>query len=115
MDDRVANPVTVPNLTNVTALAAGPSSSTCALEMSGEITCWGVNYDGELGDGNPARSSPPVSVEGINNATSIGMGQSHSCAILDSGELKCWGNNESGQLGDGTTMNQLVPVTVIGL
>jgi hypothetical protein len=99
----------------------------CALLETGQVACWGYNYQGEAGAGSagareacsPTVCATPVLVagneetghlEGVKRLFSLpGSG---FCAILSSGGLDCWGDNKSGQLGDGLTANSNAPVPV---
>jgi alpha-tubulin suppressor-like RCC1 family protein len=115
-------PVDVSGLaTGATAIAASDSGSftdgwhTCVIVTGGGVKCWGLNDDGQLGNGTTTDSSVPVDVSGITGVTQITAGGGgHSCAITASG-IKCWGANDQGQLGDGTTTNSSTPVDVKGL
>jgi alpha-tubulin suppressor-like RCC1 family protein len=109
-------PVDVVGLTNgITAIAAGGDFS-CALTSAGGVKCWGLNADGELGDGTCIGSITPVDVSGLTSGvTSISAGFYHMCAVTDSGGAKCWGDNAVGQLGDGTQTHRCAPVDVYGL
>ena len=108
-------PVAVFNLpAPATAIAAG-SSHTCVIKNTGGASCWGDNYNGELGTGSNVSASTPRSVSGLNSATAIAAGDLHSCALVSSGTVKCWGANLAGQLGDGTNGDSNTPRTVSNL
>ncbi|MET0791108.1 MAG: protease pro-enzyme activation domain-containing protein [Polyangiaceae bacterium] len=109
-------PAVVPGLANVRTIFSGDESDhACALFITGGVSCWGANHDGEVGDGTTSLSKlSPVPVQGLGGTvTSLGMSAHASCAVLASGDLKCWGNNAEGQLGIGdTTSPHPLPVTV---
>ena len=89
---------------------------TCTLLNSSGVKCWGLNTNGQLGDGTTTQRNTPVTVSGLSSGVSaIAAGYSHSCAVLNSGAAKCWGLNSSGQLGDNSTTQRLTAVDVSGL
>ena len=60
-------------------LAAG-AFHTCALVTGGGARCWGLNNDGQLGDGTTMGRSQPVNVAGLPNAlVAVTAGFAHSC------------------------------------
>jgi alpha-tubulin suppressor-like RCC1 family protein len=86
---------------------------TCAV-ADGGVYCWGLNANGELGNGTTTQSPAPVQAGTITGATAVSTGYMHSCA-LTGGKVYCWGDNSRGQLGDGTTTQRTAPVLVAGI
>lgn len=88
----------------------------CALFDSGEMSCWGDNAYGQIGDGTPISGGwhLPKTLVLDHEVLSISVGHRHSCAILTDASLQCWGINSKGQVGDGSTTNRYSP-TVIDL
>ena len=83
----------------------------CAIIEGGEITCWGHNNKGQLGQGVTSGPSeaigdrtgetgdklPKVNIG--DKAVALAAGCNHTCALTPNGKVKCWGNNDYGQLG----------------
>jgi alpha-tubulin suppressor-like RCC1 family protein len=97
----------------VTAIAAG-WDHTCALK-GGQVYCWGLNAEGQLGDGTTTNRTTPTLVAdgamGNSGVTAVDAGVYHTCA-LKGGQVYCWGRNAEGQLGDGTTTQRITPTLV---
>jgi len=97
----------------VASIAAG-SSHTCALTTLGGVICWGSDAYGQLGDGVPSASSPPVQIAGLPaGIVAIVAGNYYTCALDGQGGVTCWGDNVFGQLGNGTASR--LPSPVVGL
>lgn len=87
-----------------------------AIGTDGQIYAWGLNYDGQLGDGTLVSRSTPVRVNtppGVIFAT-VAASHGFSAAISTDGDVYAWGRNTFGQLGDGTIQARAVPTRVNG-
>ena len=100
----------------ISSISAG-LTHTCAVTTAGAALCWGMNSNGQVGDGSSINQLKPVAVSGLTSGvTSISAGHSHTCATTDSGSAKCWGQNGSyGMLGNNSTSDNPRPVQVTGL
>jgi len=86
------------SIPNAGRLAAGNGHS-CAVLAAGTVKCWGLNSDGELGNGTTTNASSPVTVTGLIGVRAVTAGDYHACALLDNGTVQCWGYNFHGELG----------------
>jgi alpha-tubulin suppressor-like RCC1 family protein len=108
-------PFQVPGLSGVVAIAAGAHHS-LALRSDGSVWAWGLNRDGQLGDGTTTnRLSPLQVIAPSSGITAVTSGYSHCLALRSDGTVLSWGNNGAGQLGDGTRTSHLSPGAVSGL
>lgn len=103
-------------LAGTTQVSAGEASA-CARLGSGQVRCWGLNAQGQVGDGTTmtrTRARPVRTFQGANltGVVEVAVGGSHACARLTNGQVRCWGFNLQGQLGDGTNTQRLRPVAV---
>ncbi|HEY0190891.1 MAG TPA: hypothetical protein VGC42_07185 [Kofleriaceae bacterium] len=107
----------VPELRGATEIALHDTLG-CAVMPDTTVRCWGVNNDGQLGDGTQTRRLTPVPVRDLTGVAQITVGDRSACARLRDGTVSCWGGNDMGQLGalpDGDGDHQLTPVAVPGL
>jgi alpha-tubulin suppressor-like RCC1 family protein len=102
-------PLMVPGITDAVDIAAG-QTTTCVRRATGEISCWGNNAQGQLGQGTSSRLAELPPVPTITDAVSVHAGQNFTCAVTATGAVRCWGNNAFGQLGDGTRTSSRAPV-----
>lgn len=98
-----------PSRVDVSALPPGTTfaaidcgfDSTCAVDVSGRLWCWGRNpRSGDAVDPTPRRVPVPGAAAGV-RVRRISAGVSHWCAITTDGAAWCWGTGTFGQLGGG--------------
>jgi alpha-tubulin suppressor-like RCC1 family protein len=87
----------------------------CYIDDPGQVWCWGLNSQGQLGTGDRDASEFPVAVEGVDDAIAIAAGSTHTCAVHGAGRVSCWGGNGRGQLGSESPDDSLEPTPVEGL
>ena len=111
-------PVEVEDITDAVDIAAG-WEHTCAVHATGEVSCWGDDSHGELGNGQVIDSSPlPVKVVDIDDAVAVTAGHWHTCVLREGGSISCWGGDHDGQLGNGEIGDEsdsAVPVSVLNI
>jgi len=75
------------------------ANRTCALLNDGQVSCWGDNYHGQLGNGSLTNSNRPAPVSNLDNVTELAMSRAGACAISQDSRVRCWGINANGMLG----------------
>lgn len=93
------------------ARVANATGSSCAVSASGDMKCWGLNKDGQLGLGDvrprggeagDLGDQLPVMDLGA-RVVDLGIGRTHVCALTEDFKLHCWGKGSFGQLGSQAT------------
>jgi alpha-tubulin suppressor-like RCC1 family protein len=73
-----------------TAITTGVAHS-CALTLDKTAFCWGLNTNGQLGDGTAFSRVAPTVVAGGLTFQSIGAGENWTCGLATTGKTYCWG------------------------
>jgi len=103
--------VTAPPTVGVTSLALGGYHS-CALMSDGSARCWGVNAEGQIGDGSTTARLVPTAVTGGTVFIRLFAGLESTCGLTQAGAGFCWGNGQYGTLGNGSTSDKPSPTAV---
>lgn len=109
-----------------TAVASGPSvkaidiaaggTNVCVVTTDHQVTCWGANDKGQLGDGTTTARKVPTTAKGVAGANAVAVGSAHACAVLANGSVMCWGENTNGEVtGTATTDPIRTPILVSGV
>ena len=89
-------PTEVPSLGKDNIAVEAGHNHTLVLKSNGTVWAFGLNTDGQLGDGTTTLRRSPVQVKGITGATGIAAGRDMSYAILPGGQVWGWGRNDEG-------------------
>ncbi|MDH5217756.1 MAG: hypothetical protein OEX19_08670, partial [Gammaproteobacteria bacterium] len=105
---------------NWASIAASRSSHTCAVNFSGELSCWGYNNIGQLGDNTQtSRFEAMPTYLNSDEWLSVSAGGSFTCGLDVKDDFFCWGSNNYGtpyeeifygKLGLGRSTVALLPV-----
>lgn len=100
-------------LKDIVYIAAGTNYS-AAINKYGEVWTWGLNTNGQLGDGTTVNKYTPVKVKAnLNGIIQIACGNNHMVAVKADGTAYSWGYNQYGKLGDNTGTQRTIPVAVL--
>lgn len=111
-DMDVLTPVQIGTENDWESISAG-DSTTCGLRAGGQRWCWGINSNGQYGDGTTTDSNVPSRADTDDDWVLVSTAWLHTCGIKQDGSLWCWG--EAGEAGLGvpyTVMQHLSPVRV---
>lgn len=110
-----STPLRVAGEAEFVGLSVGNNHS-CGVTAAGEVSCWGFNSDGEVGNGQPwLHQSIPAAIPNLDDATAVAAGNGLTCVLRDEGDVACLGYNAYGQVGDGTTESRVAPTNVVDL
>ena len=110
-------PVAVSGGHTFSALSAGDDHTCGVASGTFRAWCWGLNDDGQLGNGDTNNRNMPTVVDTTLLFTTIDAGPVHTCGIeqanvgavsvgrrsVTAAAAYCWGENDDGELGNGTT------------
>lgn len=94
-------PVRVTALSGVAHISA-TENHVLALKSDGTLWAWGLNSNGQLGDGTTTGHSTPVQVTGLTGVVHAAAGWHHSLAVKSDGTVWAWGYGRNGELGIGS-------------
>lgn len=93
-------PTQVPNLIGIKAISAG-AFHILALKSDGTVLAWGINDNGQVGNGcsggNCSTVVHPTTIN-ISNVRAIASGDYHSLVLKQDGTVWGWGSTSGGQL-----------------
>ena len=109
-----SSPVQIPgtNWKSQDGFATG-LTMTAAIKTDGTLWAWGVNGNGQLGQGNKTSYSSPVQIPGT-TWSSITAAAANFLAFKTDGTMWGWGENEHGELGVNDRTEYESPVQIPG-
>jgi alpha-tubulin suppressor-like RCC1 family protein len=96
-DNPVARPTEIKGLEHVTELAV--SEQACVVMRGREVSCWGSNELGELGDGNGGLAVIARPIPGLHDAVQLDLSDLGTCALRRTGEVLCWATDDKVTFG----------------
>jgi alpha-tubulin suppressor-like RCC1 family protein len=93
-------------------VAAGSSTDTCAVVLTGQVFCFGSNAKGQLGDGTKVDRALPTLVMGITSGPQqIGEGSNGGCAVNPAQAVSCWGSIDGNDFAPHNTAQAVTSLT----
>jgi alpha-tubulin suppressor-like RCC1 family protein len=83
----------------VCSLVAAPA---VAVEGAGQVSTWGDNTYGQLGDGSTTDHLTPKLIPSLTDVQQVEGGREHVLALTTTGAVLAWGWNKHGQVGNGS-------------
>ena len=100
-------------LKDIVYIAAGTNFS-AAINKYGEVYTWGLNSNGQLGDGSTTNRYTPIRVKAnLSGIIKVACGTNHMIAQKADGTVYTWGLNNLGKLGDNSTVQRNIPVQML--
>ena len=91
---------------------SGDGAAAACIKTDGTLWTWGLNGNGQLGQGDTIRRSSPVQVGSLTNWKQVVSGDRCFMCVKTDGTLWAWGLNTSGRLGFGDTLARSSPTQV---
>jgi alpha-tubulin suppressor-like RCC1 family protein len=106
-------------LSGISSISAGGNDS-IAVASNGFVYDWGLNANGQLGNGTTTDSSKPIQVLApsgqsgyLSGVIAVSQGNNVSYALKSDGTVWAWGAGSYGALGNGNTTDSSLPVQVL--
>jgi alpha-tubulin suppressor-like RCC1 family protein/subtilisin family serine protease len=95
----------------------GNGTHSLAIKTDGTVWAWGLNSQGQFGNGSSSSSTSPVQVSNFSGVAAIAAGADHTLALKTDGTVWGSGSDYYGQLGDNGTFGDThnTPVQANGL
>ena len=109
-------PVQVPVGGPVVRIHVGQWDTSFAILEDGTVKAWGVNANGEIGDGTDVNRPSPTTIPGLTDVVKVACGGQHTLFLKEDGTVLATGSNTFGQLGLGIADPRVfIPTPIPGL
>ncbi len=105
----IPSPMPVPGMEGATILGLTERHVCAAAGDETQVSCWGANDGGVIGDIGAFASASPVAIEGIAGVLDVGSSHGDACVLLADRRVKCWGPNTGGLRGTGVVNGPPAP------
>ncbi len=83
-------PKQIASLSNIKDVAVGYYHA-IAVDDNGKVYTWGLNNNGQLGNGNTTNAKEPIEIQGLSNIVKVDAYKYITTAIDENGNLYAWG------------------------
>ncbi len=107
-------PVSVEGVSDIVQISAD-GETTCALQDTQQLWCWGGSTNGQLGTGTLDATCIPTNPTNLPLVDTFVVGDHYTFVLDENGQAWSWGDNDWGQLGDTTNEVRMMPGLALGV
>jgi hypothetical protein len=85
------------------------------LRNDASVYSFGLNAEGQLGQGDTTQRNSPALISSLNGTIQIASGLTHCLVLLKTGQVYSFGRNTEGQLGLGDILQKNSPLLISSL
>jgi alpha-tubulin suppressor-like RCC1 family protein len=108
-----STPVVAPNTAGTQQLSVGHRHA-CVLDATGQVQCWGSNFEGQ--NGVPSSTTavyPPNVIASLGSIARVTASGRTTCVVTTNGDVECFGRGGNGELANGAFNSSVGPASTL--